>query len=80
MKLLIEFVSFNIYWFFIWETAGYATTRFYRAEWMKNSESEIDKVNIQAQIFWTNETLEMNAESSMISQLFSTESIERKCQ
>lgn len=30
MKLLIEFVSFNIYYFFIWNTAGYATTRFPR--------------------------------------------------
>lgn len=27
MKLLIEFVSFNIYFIFIWETAGYSAAR-----------------------------------------------------
>lgn len=53
MKLLIEFVfSFNIYYFFIWDTAGYATTRFPRRTKHNNKqqqEKKIDKVNIQIQ-------------------------------
>lgn len=57
MKLLIEFVSFNIYYFFIWDTAGYATTRSPRRQPRYNNkrrsgaERESSKVNIQIQSF-----------------------------
>lgn len=51
-ELLIEFVSFGIYCSFIWDTAGYATTRSPCKKFHRNNKQANNKANIQIKSLW----------------------------